>query len=87
MPTELYREKQNVLQEQELSIWQKLTCEENNEAILKRMEEIKRFLQKEDVWGGSCCDLSGEKNGTDQSLSAVYGDRIAPFFLQERNKI
>ena len=53
VPTELYREKQNVLQEQELSIWQKLTCEENNEAILKRMEEIKSFLQKEDVWEGA----------------------------------
>ena len=53
VPTELYREKQNVLQEQELSIWQKLTCAENNEAILKRMEEIKSFLQKEDVWEGA----------------------------------
>ena len=50
VPAKLYREKQNVLQKQEISIGQKLTCEENNGVILKRMEEIERFLKKEDVW-------------------------------------
>ena len=48
--TELYREKQNALQEQELSIQQTLSCEDGGTAVLKRMEEIEKFLQKEDVW-------------------------------------
>ncbi len=50
VPTELYREKQNALQEQELSIQQTLSCEDGGTAVLKRMEEIEKFLQKEDVW-------------------------------------
>ena len=48
--TEIYREKQNALQEQALSMQQTLSCKEGSEAALKRMEEIEEFLQKEDVW-------------------------------------